>query len=138
MAANSLTVTLPQGENFQLTTNNGGALQVAVGPAVTTSLPVVDATDNGDNLSVVGGVWAKAFNGFRSVADIAARNALTASGIVTAGMLAYVSTTQCLYLLENDLVTWGFFAPSPALALQAAWAIDAATGSDNNSGAPGS
>jgi len=102
------------------------------------SLPAVSNADNGDNLSVVGGVWAKAFNAFRSVATIAARNALTATGIVTAGMLAYVGTTKCLYVLNSDLTTWSFFAPSPELLKQAAWAVDIATGSDNNSGLPGS
>lgn len=106
--------------------------------AAVTGLPAVTAADNGDNLSVVGGLWAKAANAFRSVTTIADRNALTASGIVTAGMLAYVSTTQCLYMLGNDLATWSFFAPSPALAKQAAWAVDVAAGSDNNSGLPGS
>lgn len=109
-----------------------------LGAAPGSTLPPVTAADNGDVLGVVAGTWQKAFNGFRAVATVAARNALTATGIVTAGMLAYVTETQCLYLLNPDLATWTFFAPSPALASQAAWEVNAATGSDNNSGLPGS
>ncbi len=60
------------------------------------------------------------------------------AGPRTAGMLAYVAITQCFYMLAPNLTTWQFFAPSPALALQAAWEINASTGSDNNSGIPGS
>ncbi len=99
------------------------------------SLPAVSATDNGDQLTVVAGAWAKAANGFLGFATTALRDSFP--GARTAGMLSYVSTTQCLYMLAEDLTTWDFFAPSPALARQAAWAIGGAGASDNNSGLPG-
>ena len=77
--------------------------------------------------------------GLRTVADITARNAVSANALLCKeGMLCYVQLTKCYYALNADLATWSFFAPSPVLAAQAAWAIDATSGSDNNSGAPGS
>lgn len=100
-------------------------------------LPAVGVNDAQDVLAVnPAGAWATAANGFLHFTTAALRNAYP--GLRTEGMLAYVSTTQCLYMLAPDLTTWMFFAPSPALQAQAAWAIDAGTGSDNNSGAPGS
>jgi hypothetical protein len=100
-------------------------------------LPAVVVGDAQDVLAVnAAGSWAEAANGFLSFATTAARDAYV--GLRTAGQLAYVATTQCLYLLAPNLTTWLFYAPSPALAAQAAWSIDAGAGSDNNSGAPGS
>lgn len=60
---------------------------------------------------------------------------LPASG--AGGTIAYVATTQCLYMLASDGVTWNFFLPSPALAAQATWYVDATNGSDSNSGLVG-
>jgi hypothetical protein len=101
------------------------------------NLPAVTATDAGDILQVsAAGAWAKAADAFVSFATVAARTAYT--GLIIPGMICYVTATQCLYLLASDGTTWNFYAPSPALASQTAWAIDISAGSDNNSGAPGS
>lgn len=95
--------------------------------------PLPSPSNNQDVLAVVGGLWAAAANGFLSFATTALRDAFP--GLRTAGQLAYVSTTQCLYMLAPNLTTWNFYAPSPALNAQTAWFVDAALGSDNNSGA---
>ncbi len=100
-------------------------------------LPNVAAADIGDTLAVVtdgagGAFWAKGANAFLSFATVTALNAY--AGLKTAGMLSYVTATQCLYMLAADGATWQFFAPSPALASQAAWFVDISVGSDNNSG----
>jgi len=78
--------------------------------------------------------------GWRTVPTIAARNALVTAGpqFLKRGMVAFVESTQCAYLLNVDLATWSFLLPSPALQLQAAWEINQATGSDDNTGLPGS
>jgi hypothetical protein len=106
-------------------------------------LPAVSASDINDTLAVItdgigGALWAKAAMGFMSVADITARNAVLTSGqLTTKGMLVYVQSLQVIYQLNNDLATWSFFAPSPALAAQADWFVDSATGSDTNTGLVG-
>lgn len=95
-------------------------------------LPSVGLTDAGERLAVNGaGAWDTAANGFLNFTTTALRDSY--AGLRTAGMLTYVSTTQCLYMLAPDLTTWLFFAPSPALGGQAAWFI-ATTGNDNNDG----
>lgn len=105
-----------------------GALDTLLG----TTLPTVTAAHNGELLGVVAGAWSTAANGFIGFTTTALRDAF--AGLRTEGMLAYVSTTQCLYMLAPDLTTWNFFAPSPALLSQAAWYVDIGIGSDSNSG----
>ncbi len=95
-------------------------------------LPSVGLTDAGEMLRVDAlGAWDTAANAFLVFATTALRDAYP--GLRTEGMLTYVSTTQCIYMLAPDLTTWLFFAPSPALGSQAAWFV-ATTGSDNNDG----
>lgn len=110
-------------------------------PAVTATRirlknPLPNPSTNQDTLAVVGGLWQAAANGFLQFTTTADRDAFP--GLKTPGMLAYVTTTKCLYMLAANGTTWQFFAPSPELAAQTAWAIDAGAGSDSNSGAPGS
>src|SRR5882724_5558265 len=72
--------------------------------------------------------------GLRTVADITARNAVSANALFCKeGMLVYVQSTQCIYELAADLTTWGFYDANPALAGQATWFVDS-SGNDNNDG----
>lgn len=93
---------------------------------------------NGGNFPVFEDINGE--GGLRTVADIVARNLISSGSplFCKEGMLVYCKSTQCIYQLRADLTTWLFFAASPALASQANWAVDIATGNDNNSGLPGS
>lgn len=95
------------------------------------ALPSVTAADNGDNLQVVAGVWAKGLNASQVVQSIANRNAL--AGILSEGMLVYVKDTESIYQLAADGTTWNFYDANPALAGQATWWVDP-SGNDNNDG----
>lgn len=93
---------------------------------------------NGGNFPVFEDIYGQ--GGYRTVLTIAERNLITLTGtlFLKAGMLVYVETTQCIYILNVDLATWTFLAPSPALQLQSAWEVSQASGSDTNTGLPGS
>jgi hypothetical protein len=120
--------------DFTLTDNAGLSTRVSLQRR---PLPSVGLTDAGERLQVnAAGAWDTAANGWLSFATTALRDAYP--GLRSAGMVTYVAATQCLYMLAPDLTTWDFYAPSPALARQASWAIDIAAGSDNNSGLVGS
>jgi len=127
------------GPGFSVIDEPGFATRVNLSRA---PLPSVGAPDIGEQLQVAsdgagGALWTTAANGFLQVATVA--GLATYPGLRTPGMLAYVPVTQCLYMLAQDGTTWNFFAPSPALALQAAWFVDAGVaGNDNNSGLVGS
>lgn len=97
-------------------------------------LPSVGVGDAQEKLTVNAlGAWDTGANGFLQFATTALRN--TYPGLRSPGMLAYVTTTQCLYMLAADLTTWNFWSPSPALNAQTAWFVNVSTGSDNNDGA---
>lgn len=78
--------------------------------------------------------------GLRTVATIAERDTLLTNAALFGkpGMLVFVTAVQCYYELSPDLAAWIFYAPSPALASQADWYVDPATGNDNNTGLVGS
>jgi hypothetical protein len=92
---------------------------------------------NGGNFPVFEDIFGQ--GGLRTVQTIAERNLLvtTGSAFCKEGMLVYVRDTKCIYILNAGLASWTFLAPSPALQAQAAWAVDAAAGSDTNTGLPG-
>lgn len=72
--------------------------------------------------------------GLRTVATIAARNAVSANALFCKeGMLVYVTNTGCIYELAADLVTWNFYDANPALAAQLSWYVDP-SGNDANDG----
>jgi hypothetical protein len=93
---------------------------------------------NGGNFPVFEDINGQ--GGYRTVATIAERNLITTTGglFLKRGMLVYVEATQCIYILNVDLLTWTFLAPSPALQLQSAWEVNQASGNDTNTGLPGS
>jgi len=92
---------------------------------------------NGGNFPVFEDIFGQ--GGLRTVQTIAERNLLVTTGAAFCkeGMLVFVRDTQCIYILNAGLAGWTFLAPSPALQAQPAWALDAAAGSDTNTGLPG-
>lgn len=75
--------------------------------------------------------------GFRSVATIAERNAVSANPLFCKeGMLVYVKSLQVIYELAPDLTTWLFYDASPNLSSQLTWYVST-TGDDNNDGTIG-
>jgi hypothetical protein len=72
--------------------------------------------------------------GLRCVQSIADRNTFSsAPSYCSKGMQCFVADLQVVYALADDLTTWEFWAPSPALASQPEWFVDQA-GSVNNDG----
>lgn len=72
--------------------------------------------------------------GLRTVADITARNAVSANILFCKeGMQVYVQSNKCYYELASDLATWNFVDASLELASQTAWFVST-TGNDNNDG----
>src|SRR3954464_2747039 len=83
-------------------------------------------------------VWEdiNGFGGYRSVADITARDAIP-TNFRKHGMEVYVKSLQVVYELAADLTTWVFSNASPTLSLQTTWTVDP-SGNDNNDGSVGS